>query len=119
MGEDLQDWKDYRKWNGMLGVKLESLGYGRGLALAFLVGFVIRLVHELLSFPYPIGWDTIYYASRTHSGIVFTVESDLVNSWFVYGILIGLGNLTRLEPFVSAFLTLKKATNTGNVGLTQ
>jgi hypothetical protein len=53
VGEDLQDRKNHRKWNGMLGPKLERLGYGRGLALAFPVGFVIRLVPELLSLPYP------------------------------------------------------------------
>jgi hypothetical protein len=84
----------------MLENKLKGLGYSRGLALAFLVGFVIRLVPELLSFPYPVGWDTIYYASRIHSGVVFTVGSDLVNSWLIYGILVSLGSLTRLDPFV-------------------
>jgi hypothetical protein len=80
--------------------RLDNLGYIKGIFLAFVVGFIIRLIPELLSFPYPIGWDTIYYASRIHSGVVFTVGSDLVNSWLVYGILVGLGNLTRLDPFV-------------------
>ncbi len=39
--------------------------------LAFAVGFVVRLIPELLSFPYPIGWDTIYYASRIQDGVLF------------------------------------------------
>jgi hypothetical protein len=81
-------------------VKLQNLSYNKGFIIAFAVGFIVRLIPELLSFPYPIGWDTIYYASRIHSGIVFTVGSDLVNSWLVYGILVSLGNLTRLEPFM-------------------
>jgi hypothetical protein len=84
----------------MIRERLSGLSYRQGILLAFVVGFVVRLVPELLSFPYPIGWDTIYYASRISSGVVFTVGSDLVNSWLVYGILVSLGNLTRLEPFM-------------------
>ena len=80
--------------------RLINLDHKKGLSVAFILGFVVRLVPELLSFPYPIGWDTIFYASRISSGIVFTVGSDLVNSWLVYGILVSLGNLTRLEPFL-------------------
>ena len=77
-----------------------NLSYVKGLLLAFLVAFVIRIIPELLSFPYPIGWDTIYYASRMSSGHVFAVGSDLVNSWLVYGILATLTNVTKLDPFL-------------------
>ncbi len=80
--------------------KLSNLSYKQAILIAFAVGFLVRLVPELLSFPNPIGWDTIYYASRMHSGVVFTVGSDLVNSWVIYGILASIANLTRLEPFL-------------------
>lgn len=70
------------------------------MLIAFLFGFTIRLIPELLSSPNPIGWDTVYYASRIKSGTIFTVGSDLVNSWLIYGILITLANLTRLDPFL-------------------
>lgn len=102
MGENDEDRKNYRTdfMFRKLEEKLDDLGYSRGLILAFILGFVVRLIPELISFPYPIGWDTIYYASRINSGVVFTVGSDLVNSWLVYGILVSLGNLTRLEPFM-------------------
>ncbi|WGM90376.1 MAG: hypothetical protein NUK63_04435 [Candidatus Bathyarchaeum tardum] len=44
--------------------------------------------------------DTIYYASRMNSGVAFTVGSDLVNSWLVYGILVALTNITKVDPFI-------------------
>ena len=80
--------------------KLSNLSYTQGILLAFAVGFVVRLIPELLSFPYPIGWDTIYYAARINSGVVFTHGSDIFGSWLVYGILVFLGNVTSLEPFM-------------------
>ena len=83
-----------------LETKIDLIGFHKGCALAFVIGFVIRLIPELISYPYPIGWDTIYYASRMSSGHVFTVGSDLVNSWLVYGILAIITNLTKLDPFI-------------------
>lgn len=80
--------------------KLDSLGHKKVILIAFLVGFIVRLIPEILSFPNPIGWDTIYYASRIESGVVFSVGSDLFNSWMVYGILVALGNLTQADPFM-------------------
>ena len=80
--------------------KLDSFGYNKGILLALVLGFLVRLVPELLSYPFPVGWDTIYYASRMSSGHVFAVGSDLVNSWLVYGILATLTNLTQLDPFL-------------------
>ena len=80
--------------------KLNSFSHNKGIVLALVLGFVIRLIPELSSFPFPVGWDTIYYASRMSSGHVFAVGSDLVNSWLVYGILATLTNLTQLDPFL-------------------
>jgi len=80
--------------------KLKNLTNQKALILAFAVGFIIRLVPELLSFPNPIGWDTIYYAYRIHDGVLFGFWDTVYSSWMIYGILIFLGNLTRLEPFI-------------------
>lgn len=30
--------------------------------LLFMLGFVVRLIPEVLSYPYPIGFDTVFYA---------------------------------------------------------
>jgi hypothetical protein len=83
-----------------MGLSLDDLGFRKGFLIAFLIGFSVRLIPEILSYPYPIGWDTIYYASRIESGVVFSVGSDLVNSWLVYGILVALGDLTSADPFL-------------------
>lgn len=84
----------------MLENKLDCLGHSKGLLLAFAVGFIIRLVPELLSFPHPIGWDTIYYAYRIEDGALFGYWDTPFSSWLLTGILIFLGNLTRLQPFM-------------------
>jgi hypothetical protein len=84
----------------MLPIKLQNLSYNKGFILAFTLGFVVRLVPELLSFPYPIGWDTIYYAYRINDGVVWNHWSGIFSTWLIYGILVALGSLTRLEPFM-------------------
>jgi hypothetical protein len=84
----------------MLKERISNLSYGQGIVLAFAIGFVVRLVPELLSFPYPIGWDTIYYAYRISDGALFGFWNDPFSTWLPYGIMIFLGNLTRLDPFI-------------------
>ena len=80
--------------------RFSRLSYRQGILLAFVIGFVVRLVPELLSFPYPIGWDTIYYAYRINDGVVFGFWDSIFSSWLPYGIMIFLGNLTNLDPFL-------------------
>lgn len=80
--------------------KFSNLSYKQGILLAFVVGFVVRLIPELLSFPYPIGWDTIYYAYRIQDGVLFGYWNDIFSTWLPYGIMIFLGNITRLDPFM-------------------
>ena len=81
-------------------MNLQNLTYTKGFILAFTIGFVVRLIPELLSFPYPIGWDTVYYAARINDGVVLTHWSDIFSTWLIYGILVSLSNLTTLEPFI-------------------
>ena len=81
-------------------LNLENLGFRKGLVVAFIVGFAVRLIPEILSYPYPIGWDTIYYAARINEGVVWNHWSAVFSTWLIYGILVSLGVLTRLEPFM-------------------
>jgi hypothetical protein len=53
-----------------------------------------------LSFPYPIGWDTIYYADRIKDGVVFAHRTGIFSTWLLYGIIVFFGNLTKLDPFL-------------------
>ena len=84
----------------MLEDKFDSLSRNKGLLLAFLVGFTVRLIPELLSFPNPIGWDTIYYAYRIDGGVLFGFWDNIFSSWMIYGILIFVRDLTSLAPFM-------------------
>jgi len=79
---------------------LQHIGFRRGLFLAFVFGFVVRLVPEVLSFPYPIGFDTVYYAARMKSGVVWYHWSSLFSTWLVYAILVPLYSLTKVDPFL-------------------
>ena len=72
----------------------------KALGFAFSVGLVIRLVPELLSYPHPIGFDTVYYAWRIKSGVVWYNWSEFFSSWLFYGILVPVYNYVQGNPFL-------------------
>ena len=71
-----------------------------GLLVAFVFGVVVRVIPELLSYPHPIGFDTIYYAWRVQEGVVWAHWSGVFNSWLLYGMLIPMYSFFRIEPFL-------------------
>jgi len=80
---------------------LDSIGHSWGLLLTFTLGFVVRLIPEVLSWPYPIGFDTIYYGARIKNGVIWCHWSEFFSStWLLYGILIPVNNLIRGDPFI-------------------
>jgi len=81
------------------------LRWSRPLFLSFIFGFVVRLIPELLSSPYPIGYDPIYYAWRIKSGVVWHHWSQVFSTWLFYAILIPLHNAIQGDPFVLLKLT--------------
>ena len=84
-----------------------DVGYEKGLFLSFLLGFVMRLIPEVLSYPYPIGFDTLYYAARMKEGVVWYHWSQVFSTWLIYAILISAYNVVQ-----DAFLLLKLVTPT-------
>ena len=48
------------------------MSFKKGLLLSFILGFIIRLIPEILSYPDPIGFDTIYYATKISKGIIWS-----------------------------------------------
>lgn len=77
-----------------------SVSGWKALGIAFFFGFAIRLVPEILSYPHPIGFDTIYYAWRIRSGIVWYDWSQFFSSWLLYGILVPVYILVQGNPFM-------------------
>ncbi len=81
-------------------LNLDQLGFRKGLFLAFLVGFAFRLIPEILSYPNPIGFDTVYYAARMKNGLIWSHWTSVFDTWLIYALLIPLYSLTKVEPFL-------------------
>jgi len=47
-----------------------DISYWKDLILSFVLGFAVRLIPEVLSYPYPLGFDTVSYVAMIKSGIV-------------------------------------------------
>lgn len=70
------------------------------LLFSFLIGFIIRLIPEILSFPYPIGFDTIHYASIMKNGnFLPNIISFFNTSWLLHAFTVPLYGFTRIDIF--------------------
>lgn len=73
----------------------------RALALCLFIGFLIRLVPELLAFSTPIGFDTIYYAAVMKNGVIFLNPSSFFTStWLLNAIIVPLYSVFQCDPFL-------------------
>jgi len=74
---------------------------GRNLLISFALGFTLRLIPEILAFPFPIGFDTLYYAARIRSGVIWPCWASFFTfKWLFCAISIPLYNLLRVEEFL-------------------
>jgi len=72
----------------------------KGLFLSAFVGFLIRLIPELLAFPHPIGFDTIDYAAVIKGGVIWPHWSSFFTStWLFNALTVPLHALFGFEPF--------------------
>lgn len=72
-----------------------------GLLTCFLLGLVVRLIPELLAFPYPVGFDTIYYAAAMKSGVVWPHWSSFfASSWLFPAFSVLLYKVFGGDPFM-------------------
>jgi len=82
-------------------ISLENISIRKGFLLAFVIGFMVRLVPEVLAFPYPIGFDTIYYAVVMKDGVVWPHwGSFFTSSWLFHGISVPLYRVFGGDPFI-------------------
>ncbi|MEM3726193.1 MAG: hypothetical protein QXK98_04955 [Candidatus Bathyarchaeia archaeon] len=71
-----------------------------GLLTCFLVGFTVRMVPELLAFPHPIGFDTIYYAAVMKGGVVWPHwTAFFTSSWLFPAVSVSLYRVFDGDPF--------------------
>ncbi len=84
------------RWSSLVG-KIDDR---KGVFLSFILGFTIRLVPEILSYPYPIGFDTVFYAARIQSGVVWSSSRSLSSMWLYEGVLISVDKIVQMDPFL-------------------
>lgn len=84
---------------GALG--LSNLSDFRLLGLCLSVGFLIRLVPELLAFSSPIGFDTIYYGYIMKNGLIVSNWTGIfTTSWLLYALVVPLYSVFQGDPFI-------------------
>lgn len=70
------------------------------LLTCFLAGLIIRFIPELLAFPHPVGFDTIYYAAVMKSGVVWSHWSSFfTSSWLFPAFSVLLYQVFGGDPF--------------------
>jgi len=84
------------RWSQVL---VANLSDRKGLLLSFVLGFVVRLIPEVLSYPYPIGFDTIHYAAMIERGIVWQDGTSVFSMWLLMSILIPVHQVSHVDPF--------------------
>jgi len=80
-------------------ISLDNISYRKAFFFLFVLGFVVRLIPEVLSYPYPIGFDTFYYVKRMQSGVVWYHWSEVFSTWLLYALLIPLYKIVKVDPF--------------------
>src|SRR3989304_3865815 len=65
------------------------------------IGFIIRLVPELLAYPLPIGFDTINYASVMKTGVVWAHwVTFFTTTWLLNALIVPLYSISQIDPFL-------------------
>jgi len=82
-----------------------EIGY-RGIIISFLLGFLVRLVPEILSYPNIIGFDTVRYATVIKEGVIWYHWTNIFSEpWFLYALIIPLDNIINLTPSLTLKVT--------------
>lgn len=67
--------------------------------LAFLLGFLVRFLPEVLAYPNLIGFDTVYCAARLERGVIWHHWSEIfTQTWLLFGLLVPIDKITGLTP---------------------
>jgi len=77
----------------------------RALVLSFALGFIVRLIPEVLAYPYPIGYDTVHYVARVKGGVVWGHWTSVFSTWLLYALTVPIYNVMHADPFLIVKLT--------------
>jgi hypothetical protein len=84
------------RWSSLIG----NISDRKGFFLSFILGFIIRSIPEVLSYPYPIGFDTVKDAAIIKSGIIWSHWTSVFSIWLLDAILISTHQITHIDPFL-------------------
>ena len=80
---------------------LSSLSGVRVILVCFALGFVVRLVPEILAFPNPVGFDTVYYALIMKNGVIWNGgASFFTSSWLLYAFIVPVYGFVGGDAFM-------------------
>lgn len=86
---------------GGLASRFAGFSAAKALGVMFLVGFLVRLVPELLAGALPIGFDTVHYAAAMKSGVVWAHWSSFfTSSWLFYALTVPVYSVLQVDPFL-------------------
>jgi hypothetical protein len=72
----------------------------RALVLSFALGFMVRLIPEVLAYPYPIGYDSVHYAARVKGGVIWSHWTSVFSTWLLYALTVPIYNFAHADPFL-------------------
>ncbi|MGD6934227.1 MAG: hypothetical protein ACQCN5_08480 [Candidatus Bathyarchaeia archaeon] len=87
-------------------LSINKLGDIKLLGICLSIGFLIRLIPEMLAYWTPIGFDTIYYGYVMKAGIIMPHWSSFFTStWLLYALIVPAYNLIQGDPFLILKIT--------------
>lgn len=73
---------------------------------SFMLGFVMRLIPEVLAFPHPISWDMIHYAYFMRRGILWEHwTSFFTSTWLLYAFIFPIHNQFGVDSLLLLKIT--------------
>ncbi len=82
-------------------LNINKLGDYKLLGLCLTIGFLIRLIPEVLAYSTPIGFDTIAYGYIMKTGVILSHWSSFFTStWLLYALIVPAYNLIQGDPFL-------------------
>lgn len=77
-----------------------GLTESKSLPACFLLGFLVRLIPEVLAYPHPVGFDTVDYAFVMENGVVWPHWSTFfTSSWLFHAVSVSLYRVLGGNPF--------------------
>ncbi len=80
---------------------VDGLTERKALLICFSTGLLLRLIPEVLAYPWPVGWDTLDYVYLMRTGVVWSHWTRFFTyTWLLNSILVPVHSLLGVNPFL-------------------